>query len=65
MGHIMTIETRPPAPRALGCLLALGALGGGVIGTLKGQPSAGLVIGFGAGAIIAITFWLYDRTRSR
>jgi hypothetical protein len=59
------IMTEPkPKPRALGVLLAIGAIGGVIYGSITGQPSAGLLIGFGGGAAIAMLFWIIDRTRT-
>jgi uncharacterized membrane protein len=54
-------ESRKPVPRAAGILITLGTLGGAVYGAVKGQPSLGLVLGFGAGVAIALAFWLFDR----
>jgi hypothetical protein len=54
-------ESGKPAPRAAGVFITLGTLAGAVYGIIKGQPSLGLVLGFGAGVVIALAFWLFDR----
>lgn len=50
-----------PAPRrsgaAGGVFVAIGALAGAFIGNLEGQASAGLLIGLGVGAVIAVIIW--------
>lgn len=57
--------TKPstPAPRAAGAFIALGLIVGSVIGIGFGQPTIGLLAGFGVGMIIAIGQWLFDRAR--
>ncbi|MEO9130595.1 MAG: hypothetical protein ABI240_05240 [Sphingomonas sp.] len=57
------MASKPP-PRntvAGGVLIAIGALGGTLIGLSQGQVTAGFLIGTGAGAVIAIAIWLLDR----
>lgn len=46
-----------------GVLLAVGAVVGAVVGYLWEQPSLGLVLGLGVGAITAAAVWLGDRGR--
>jgi uncharacterized membrane protein (UPF0136 family) len=53
-----------PGPRAGGVLIALAILVGTVVGGLNGQPTIGLLAGFGAGAAAAIALWLVDRGRA-
>lgn len=53
--------SQQPAPRAAGAVIAFTVIAGALIGTLVGQPSLGTVIGFGAGAAIAVGMWLLDR----
>lgn len=48
-------------PTGAGAIIALTILGGTIIGGMMGQPSAGLLIGAGIGAIIALLLWLRDR----
>ena len=56
---------RPPArsPLAGGFLIAVGALVGAVVGATRGQSSAGLLIGIGAGAVLSLAIWAIDRRR--
>jgi len=53
-----------PSPRAGGFVIAVGAIGGALVGTFTSQPSLGLVLGVAAGTAIAIAIWLADRRRS-
>lgn len=57
--------TKPstPTPRAAGAFIALGLIIGPLIGIGFGQPTIGLLAGFGVGMIIAIGQWLFDRAR--
>lgn len=55
-------DSRPP--RAAGSLLALAIIAGAFIGAFVGQSSAGLVIGTGIGAVVAVAFWLIDQRRA-
>ena len=57
------MASKPPArnPIAGGALIAIGAMGGAVIGASRGQVTAGFLIGTGAGALIALVIWLFDR----
>ena len=48
------------APAAGGILIALGSIIGAVVGLYAGEPTKGLLIGFGAGAGMAIAIWLLD-----
>jgi hypothetical protein len=51
------------APAAGGVLIAIGAVGGAVIGLFLGEPSKGFLIGLGGGIGMAIAIWLLDRRR--
>ncbi len=53
----------PSTAQAGGVFLFLGLLIGALVGTFKGQPSLGIVVGFAAGALIALVVWLRDRRR--
>jgi hypothetical protein len=44
-----------------GSLLAFSILAGVVVGTMLGEPSIGLVAGFGIGVVIALLVWLVSR----
>lgn len=49
--------------RAGGSLVAIGTIIGTIAGGLLSQPSAGLLVGFGAGAFAAILIYAIDRKR--
>jgi uncharacterized membrane protein len=59
------VSPSPPPHRAPtsagGCLIALGATAGPVIGLFFGQTTLGLVIGLGAGAVGAVLWAVFDR----
>lgn len=57
----MTSSPAPRRPRSAGMFLALSIIAGVVIGTLRGEPSAGFLIGLGVGIAIAVLVWLVDR----
>jgi hypothetical protein len=44
-----------------GSLIALGSLAGAFGGGALGQPVIGLLLGFGAGTLLAVAIWLRDR----
>jgi len=48
------------APAAGGVLIAIGAVGGAVVGLFLGEPSKGFLLGIGAGIGMAIAIWLLD-----
>jgi uncharacterized membrane protein len=56
-------DRRRRSPAGGGVLIALGAIGGAVVGTLYRQPSIGLVAGLAVGLLLAIFVWLVDRRR--
>ncbi|HEX8447427.1 MAG TPA: hypothetical protein VF649_12545 [Sphingomonas sp.] len=58
----MTSPTQSPQA-AGGIFLAIGALAGALIGMRNGQPTLGLLIGFGLGLGIALALWLVQRRR--
>lgn len=58
----MTTPPRPPQA-AGGFFLALGALAGALIGMAVRQPTLGLLAGFGAGLVIVVALWLFQRRR--
>ena len=47
--------------RAGGVLLGLGFMLGAIVGVVLRQPSAGLLIGGGIGAALALLIWWRDR----
>lgn len=49
--------------RAGGSLVAIGTIAGTIAGGLLGQPSAGLLVGFGLGVVAALIVWAIDRKR--
>jgi hypothetical protein len=56
--------TENSQPRlAGGIFVAIGLLVGAIAGIAMDQPSAGMIIGFGVGAAIAVLVWLFDRKR--
>ena len=59
------MASKPPTrtPLAGGALIAIGAMGGTIIGASQGQVTAGFLIGLGAGVAIAVAIWLVDRAR--
>ena len=60
------MRPNPPqstAPAAGGCLLALGVIGGTVVGVVLHQTSLGILLGAAGGAIAATIVFLIDRRR--
>jgi len=57
------MASRPPTrnPVAGGALIAIGAMGGTLIGLFRGEVTAGFLIGTGAGIVFAFAIWLLDR----
>jgi hypothetical protein len=49
--------------RAGGCFLTICILAGFPLGLAIGNPMKGILIGTGAGILIAIALWLLDRRR--
>ncbi len=47
-----------------GIFIAVGLLVGAIGGVALDQPSAGMVIGMGVGAALAMAVWILDRKRS-
>jgi hypothetical protein len=52
------------SPQAAGCLLFLAILVGLVIGVSKGLTGPALIYGAGAGILLAVGYWLWDRRRA-
>ncbi len=47
-----------------GIFIAIGMLGGAIVGVIVDQPSAGMVIGLGLGIAAAVVTWLIDSKRN-
>lgn len=54
----------PPEPRAAGVFIAASVIIGALVGVVTGQPSAGVVVGAGAGIAVAVAQWLIDRKQA-
>jgi uncharacterized protein YqgC (DUF456 family) len=48
-----------------GIFIAIGMLAGAVCGIYLEQPSAGMVIGFVSGALVALAIWAIDSKRGQ
>jgi UDP-N-acetylmuramyl pentapeptide phosphotransferase/UDP-N-acetylglucosamine-1-phosphate transferase len=48
-------------PLAGGILIPLGLLAGLIIGIRQGEPSLGVLLGIGAGLLLALLVWFWDR----
>ncbi|MET0270608.1 MAG: hypothetical protein ABW173_09295 [Sphingomonas sp.] len=57
-------QSPSPEPRAAGVFIALSVIVGAIVGVVAGQPSAGVVVGAGAGIAVALAQWLIDRRRT-
>ncbi len=57
--------SEPSAPQAGGVLLALSILAGAVIGTIRHEPTVGVLAGIGVGIALTITLWWIDQRRKR
>jgi uncharacterized membrane protein len=53
--------TTPRPPMAGGFLIFASLMIGLVVGTNRGEPSLGIVIGAAAGLLLALLLWLWDR----
>ncbi len=53
------------SPMAGGIFIFVGLLAGSIIGIANGQPSLGMIAGFGIGAALAILLWLADSMRNK
>lgn len=51
------------ASRAGGFIIAVTTLAGAIIGVKLGEPSIGMIAGFGSGVAVAVGLYLYDRRR--
>ena len=57
----MADPTPSRSPMAGGFIIAIGALGGALIGGYQDQPTIGLLIGFGIGVMASLAIWLRGR----
>ena len=59
------MASKPPSrtPLAGGALIALGAMGGAVIGQLLYEPIPGLLTGIGLGVVASIAMWWFNLRR--
>jgi hypothetical protein len=55
----------PSTSRAGGCFLTICILAGFPLGLAIGNPMKGILIGTGAGIVLAVGTWLIDRRRRR
>ena len=60
-GGMATSPSRSPI--AGGVLIALGAVGGAIVGLIVRQPTGCFLIGTAAGVGMAVAIWLIDRRR--
>lgn len=59
------MNQQQPKQNALagGVFIAIGLLGGAIIGVFMGEPSIGMVTGLAGGVAVAGLIWLVDRKR--
>lgn len=55
------MATPPSSPAAGGFPIAVGAIGGTIVGLVMRQPTIGFLGGLALGIAIAIVIWLRDR----
>lgn len=56
-------EKQPASPQGAGAIIALLSITGVIAGGLGGQPTIGLLGGFGLGVAIGVGMWLRDRRK--
>ena len=56
-------EKQQSSPRGAGSIIALLSITGVIAGGLMGQPTIGLLAGFGLGVAIGLAMWLRDRRK--
>ena len=61
--HERAMDSRTRFTQAGGSILAVSIIAGTVAGVIVGQPSIGFLVGAGAGALLALLFWLNERRR--
>ena len=55
------MATETPKPAAGGFPIAIGAIGGVVVGVLAHEPTIGFLAGLAAGTAVAVAIWLRGR----
>jgi predicted benzoate:H+ symporter BenE len=55
------MATPPSSPSAGGFPIAIGALGGTIVGLIVRQPTIGFLAGLALGCAIAVAIWLRGR----
>lgn len=55
------MPAKSPPPRAAGAIIAFTVITGAIVGTAEGQPTIGVLAGFGLGVLAALLLWLRDR----
>ena len=55
------MPAKSPPPRAAGAIIAFTLIVGAIVGTAEGQPTIGVLAGFGIGVLVALILWLRDR----
>jgi len=57
------MQLDPKSSAGGGCLILLGFILGAAIGIARGEPSLGVLIGVGAGVLVAVLMWAVGRAR--
>lgn len=55
------MATNTNGPMAGGFPIAIGAIGGTIVGVIGGQPTIGFLAGLAGGVAVAIVIWLRGR----
>ena len=59
----LPMQLDPKSSAGGGCLILLGFILGAAIGIARGEPSLGVLIGVGAGVLVAVLMWAVGRAR--
>lgn len=54
-------QKQSASPQGAGAIIALLSITGVIAGGLAGQPTIGLLAGFGLGVAVGVAMWLRDR----
>lgn len=60
-GKARAMARRSKLTQAGGSIIAIAIIAGTVAGIIVGQPSIGILVGTGAGVLLALLFWLNER----